>query len=207
MAKSVFAKKLDLIQAEAHKYLSQSGYKKKGRTFNKSLDSGLIHVINFQMGKRSLAGKFTINLGVYIPEIYRAVWDKEAPRFVNHGNCEIEKRIGELIYPHEDLWWDLNKNPKRLSKKVVKIIDKYSLPFLNKFNTQENIILEWNEHGESIGLPPRAGLSIAILLANSGKHEQARSLLIQEYEQTVKKPYAEFVISIANKLGISLENE
>jgi len=197
MAKSEFSKKLDLIQVEAQKYLSQFGYRKKGRTFNRNLETGLIHVLNFQMGRYpvgnhkeippfrlNLYGKFTINLGVYIPEIYRLLWfwNEDEPKFVDHGDCEIEKRIGELVPPNKDLWWDLNKNIKRLSKKVLTVIENYGLPYLNQFASNDDIIKEWEEHGENIGLPPRAGLSIAILLANSGKQEQARNQLIQEYE-------------------------
>jgi hypothetical protein len=212
MAKTVFAKKLDLIQAEAHNFLNQFGYREKGRTFTKSLDSGLIHVINFQMGKNyhfqtgksPLAGKFTINLGVFIPEIYRAIWDKEATN-ITHGNCEITKRIGLLASSPKDLWWDLKKNKRKLSKNVLMHLDKYGLPYLNQFNTQEDIILEWYEHGESIGLPPRAGLSIAILLANSGNHKEARRLLISEYKNNIERPYAENVIRISKRIGISLE--
>lgn len=178
MAKSEYAKNLNYIQAEVYKNLSLSGYNKQGRTFNRPLDSGLIHVIDFQMGRRYLYGKFTINLGVCIPEIYKIIWDKDQPKFVDHGDCEINKRIGELLSPPEDLWWDLNKNPKKLSKKVLGLVEKRGLPFLNQFISHDDIIQEWNEHGEIIGLPPRAGLSIAILLANNGNHQQARSLLI-----------------------------
>ena len=206
MAKTEFSEKLDLIQAEAHKYLNPFGYMKSGRSFNKSLDSGLIHVINFQMGKRSLAGKFTINLGVFIPEVYQAIWDKEATH-INHGNCEIKKRIGFLTPTPKDLWWDLKRNSRRLSKNVLMHLDKYGLPYLNQFNTQEDIILLWNKHGGSIGLPPRAGLSIAILSANRGQHEAARRLLIKEYKNNKEHPYAETVINISKKLGIRLENE
>jgi hypothetical protein len=103
MAKSDFAKKLDIIQTGAYEYLSQFGFRKRGRTFNKSLESGLIHVINLQMGRRSLSGKFTINLGIYVPEIYRMLWfwNEDEPKFVDHGDCEIEKRIGELVPPYK----------------------------------------------------------------------------------------------------------
>jgi len=220
MAKSEYAKKLDLIQTEVHKDLKIIGFRKQGRTFNRSLGSGLIHVINFQMGRHpvgnhkeippfrlNLYGKFTVNLGVYIPEIYRLLWNKDVPKFVDHGDCEIEKRIGELVPPYKSLWWDLNKNTKRLSKKALTVIVKYGLPYLNQFNSHNDIIQEWYEQGEETGLPPRAGLSISILLFNNGDHEQARNLLLQEYSRNYDHPYAGFVVDIAQKLGISLANE
>jgi len=208
MGKSEYTKNLDRIQAEALKYLNQLGYKKKGRTFNKTLDSGLIHVINFQMGRRSLSGKFTINLGVYIPEIYKLLWFwiEDEPKFVDHGDCEITERIGFLAPSSKSLWWDLKKNPRRLNKNVVMHIDNYGLPYLNRFMNQDDIINEWKLGGEQIGFTHRANLSIAILLANSGKRGQARNLLIQECESNMNKPYAEFVLKIANKLDINLEN-
>jgi len=207
MAKTAFAKKLDIIQAEAHTYLRQVGYRKKGRTFNKSLDSGLIHVVNFQMGRRSLSGQFTINLGIFIPEIYKLLWfwEEDEPKFVDHGDCEIINRIGDLKPSSEDLWWDLKKNTRRLSKTIMVHLDKYGLPYLNKLNTQEDIIQEWNKHGDTVGFNHRSGLSVAILLAKSGQEEKAQSLLINEYELHIDEPYAEFVSSIAKKLDISLE--
>ena len=209
MAKSEHARKLDLIQSEVHKELREHGFRKQRRTFNRSLESGLIHVINFQMGRRSLSGKFTINLGIYIPEIYRLLWfwNEDEPKFVDHGDCEIEKRIGELVPPYKDHWWDLNKHTKRLSKKVLTVIEKHGLPYLNQFYSHDDIIQAWNEHGENIGLPPRAGLSIAILLHNKGDHEQARNLLFQEYSRKSDHPYAGLVVDIAQKLGIRLVND
>jgi hypothetical protein len=87
------------------------------------------------------------------------------------------------------------------------VIEKYGLPYLNQFNSHDDIIQEWNEHGEDIGLPPRAGLSIAILLLNNGKHEQAKNLLIQEYRRKPDHPYASFVADIAQKLGLSIVND
>ena len=197
MAKSEHAERLDYIQTVIYKNLSTFGYSKQGRTFNRPLESGLIHVINLQLGRRFLSGKFTINLGVCVPEIYQLIWDEDPPRFVDHGDCEIRKRIGELISPSIDFWWDLTKNPKTLSKSVMLHIEKHGLPYLNHFISHDDIIQEWNEDGENIGLPPRAGLSIAVLLVNGGKHEQARSLLMEEYSRKMDEPYADFVVDIA----------
>jgi len=190
------------ILRETHSLLKSHGYRKKKKIFNRSLDSKLIHVIQFQLGRRSLYGKLTINLGVFIPEIHKLIWDRDMPKFADYGDCEIVKRIGELLSPPEDLWLDLGTKEDELVMNAVELLKLYGLPYLDQFLSNDDIIRKWQDDGEDIGLPARAGLSIAILLANQGHLEQAENLLKQEYIRKKGEPYAGFVINIADKLGI-----
>jgi hypothetical protein len=64
--------------------LKDAGFKKRRYSFNRSADDGLVHVFDFQMGPSdppgathipgltdNLHGKFTVNLGVYSPDMTR----------------------------------------------------------------------------------------------------------------------------------------
>ena len=75
--------RLDRIQKEIFNYLKPLGFKKKGRTFNRQTEDGIYQVINIQSGRYEFGdkyvipgfrenyyGKFTINLGVMVTDIY-----------------------------------------------------------------------------------------------------------------------------------------
>src|SRR5437868_3156941 len=85
MTKSPFAHKLDEIVRSVSPELKAAGFRKKGRTFNRVAEDGFVHVIGFQMGqfpvgnletyvvpglRENLYGKYTVNLGVHIREVY-----------------------------------------------------------------------------------------------------------------------------------------
>ena len=72
-----YKKTLDEIQKLVHSELKADGFKKKGRTHNKTLENGIIQVVNFQMAKyefdsvveipgirTNLYGNFAVNIGV-----------------------------------------------------------------------------------------------------------------------------------------------
>src|SRR5262245_6951914 len=90
MAKSTYADALDAIQAAVYPLLKERGFKRRGRTFNRVTTDALTQVVNLQLapvdppnavapsGFESIPrGLFTINLGVYVPEVAK-----------NHGGGE-----------------------------------------------------------------------------------------------------------------------
>lgn len=82
MPKSDFAVAVDSIQKALRPVLKVHGFKAHGRTFNRLTEDGLTQVVSIQMGasdppgttyfpglRENLHGLFTINLGVYVPEV------------------------------------------------------------------------------------------------------------------------------------------
>ena len=76
-------------------------------------------VIDFQMGRfdppgttfipglrENLYGLFTINLGVYVPEVARHHGGGEAKSVVRDGNCCIRTRLGRTT--RKDSWWKIS---------------------------------------------------------------------------------------------------
>src|SRR3954470_10571898 len=110
MTKSSQSTKVDEVQAALHAWLKPKGFRKQGRTFNRTTDDGLVQVINIQMGasdppgtvhipglRENLYGWFTVNLGVYVPEVGRLLHGiEDAKRFVNEAHCCVRSRLGNL---------------------------------------------------------------------------------------------------------------
>src|SRR5215475_11462786 len=122
MPKTQFAKNVDGIQAEIHEFLKPLEFRKKGRTFNRHTVDGLTQVINLQMGasdppgttyipglRENLHGLFTINLGIFVPEVHRLYLGKN-PIWVLEYNCSIRSRLGQLSAEKKELWWRAELN-------------------------------------------------------------------------------------------------
>jgi hypothetical protein len=217
MVKSESAHKLDELLVDVGKFLKQEGFRKRNHTFNKIVDTGLIHVVNFQMGqfpvgnyldipffRPNLYGKFTVNFGVFVSEIYEATFNHPLSKYINEYDCEIRMRLGSLMY-QTDKWWDLGQEKANLKHEILEGLVKFGLPYLKRFTNRKAIIREWEQNGSKIGLPPRAKLSIAIVLAYQGEINKAKELLESEYIEKHGKPYASFVIAVSRSLGIILE--
>jgi hypothetical protein len=217
MPKSDLAKKLDEVIKVVAPILKMAGYKKRGNTFNKCVEPGIIHVVNFQMApymfnnvneilpfRHNLYGSFTINLGVFILEVHNAVHGWKVSDFVSEPECEIRMRIGKLLSDGTDLWWDLSGDTSTISSDVIKLIQDVALPFLEKLSSRNLIIDEWEKHGDSIGLPPRGRLSIAIMLYGQGKIDEAKELMLAEDIENRNKPSSGLVSRVAERIGINL---
>ena len=128
--------------------LARHGFEFDGnRTFRRlSADQCVSELVNFQLGQRSLSGKFTVNLGVYV--------DGDSPG-INVGqakeyHCPHDRRIrlGHLIpaklpvlaklpyigflFDSRDKWWFFSGDISRLRATLSVVVDKialYGLPW------------------------------------------------------------------------------
>jgi hypothetical protein len=77
-------KKMDTIENSIWPQLRSLNYRKSRGLFNRLQPDGIVHAISFQMGQNwsILFGKFTIEVGIFIPEVYSAFWEKPIPKFV-----------------------------------------------------------------------------------------------------------------------------
>ena len=120
MPKSELASGLDAIQMRLAPELKARGFRVRGRTFNRQSTDGLIQVVNIQMGsfdppgttyrlglRENLYGRFTVNLGVYVPEVATIHGGGAAKDWVREYNCCIRARLGELGAEEADLWWSI----------------------------------------------------------------------------------------------------
>src|ERR1700722_3483316 len=98
---------LNTIQTAIFQYLKPLGFRKKGRTFNRETEKGIVQVINLQSGqhpigehyiipgiRESFYGRFTVNMGVLIEEVHNLNFPSKP--FYNEYHCQIRKRLPEL---------------------------------------------------------------------------------------------------------------
>ena len=103
---------LNAIEKPIAIFLKEQGFRKKGRTFNRETKKGIIQVINFQSGtfpignyeipgfRESLYGKFTVNLGVAIVEIWRVVGTSGGKLQMTTRLLPKRSRLGCLPEPY-----------------------------------------------------------------------------------------------------------
>jgi hypothetical protein len=216
MEKTEFAKQVDEIQSQLTPLLKSNGFRKRGRTYNRTSSDGIISVINFQMGafdppgttyfpelRKNLYGSFTINLGVYVPEVYKFQVGSEVKSFVQENHCCIRARLGALGQESQDIWWKANISGKLLDD-LRNRLEMDALPFLQRFETREAIIRDWpdfyNKYQFGSSSPPN--ITLAIILANQGRTEEARSLLEQQIRQSQHEGHKAYVRSLAIRLGL-----
>lgn len=97
-----------IVKAGVTPTLKPLGFRKSGRTFRRTVESA-VQVINVQSCKWNTADEasFRINLGVFFPEIFYALYGKEGGKVSAAGphepDCTIRTTLGELLPRPEGL--------------------------------------------------------------------------------------------------------
>jgi len=153
--KSDNVKYLNEIQKEVHQYLKPLGFKKSGRTFNRQTEDGVWQVINFQSGqfpigenyeipgfRESFYGKFTVNMGIIINELYKIQIKGKEKSFYQDYDCQIRTRLPQLIWQN-DYWWNINSETAKTSEQIIEGLNQKGISWLDMFETREKICKNW----------------------------------------------------------------
>ncbi len=222
MAKSPFVERMDEVQASLTQLLMPLGFRRRGRTFNRSAEEGVVQVINLQMGLPtpsfskplpvSLAhlnpdvyGLFAVNLGVHVSEISDC--DNSRPltkprRIVQEYECQIRVRLEELA-ERRDFAASLEQPADVLVSAVGRSLVDVGIPFLERFETRAAIIRDWitfNDLERSLSL--RARVDVAIMHATAGRVGEARQLLREQVSRSEHRGHVTYVGDLARQLGI-----
>ena len=204
---------LDAVQRATHAFLKPLDFRKKGRTHNRLTEGGLTQVINFQMGeypvgnnyvipglRESLYGQFAVNLGVMLPCIYDAEHTNEPPATIQEYHCTIRERLSCLAFG-KDTWLELTPDTEALSSTIVDLLDRFGLPFFDQFQSYEDVLKFYDEHGD---LPfqnsGRASVEAALIAKELGDDALAGSLFDRAYSHD-HKGFKKHVAAIASKHG------
>jgi hypothetical protein len=84
--------------------VKKEGFSKSGRNFHRQSGNNWL-VVNVQASQGNIGthGKFTINLGVYLPEVSLLVSDPLRGKPKEY-DCTVRKRIGCLMPGARDHW-------------------------------------------------------------------------------------------------------
>jgi len=215
MAKSEITEAMDDVQASVRPFLRELGWRSRKRAFNRITQDGLTQVIEFQVGRfdppgthyvgfrRNFYGKFTVNVGVYVPEVNQCIgFRKDERLFVHEGDCCIRQRLGPLGPEEQDVWWELG-DPPGVAAEILRRIERDAFPFFAQFESRGAILSKWTvETGNPYtgGNPPR--VVCAIILAAQGRLDEARAYLNAQARDHKNHPHFAWVCALADKLGL-----
>ena len=140
---SEIAQRIDTIIREGlAPLLKRNGFKKKARNFYREFENR-IEVINVQAGKwnEGNEGQFTINVGVYYPDISKITDAVPVKGLPKEYDCTVRERIGLLTPENQDRWWkvDSSVNDSELAENVANQVDALCLPWLSEMSDLETV--------------------------------------------------------------------
>ena len=194
--------------------LKSSGFRKRRHSFNRALPSDLVHVVDFQMGpfdppgteyvppfRVNLYGRFTINLGVYVPEIARRL-DSSRNGWVNEYDCHMRQRIGAVMPDRVDTWWPLD-DPPRAAEAAADALEGHGLPWLDDYRDHDAITAAYlRDQREHLGMAPAAGLHVGLMLLERGDHATGSSVLREYIRQPLNSAHREYVVELLTRQGL-----
>jgi hypothetical protein len=187
------------------KALKSDGYKKAARTFHR-IEEKCIKVVNVQASQGNIGseGKFTINLGVYLPLIESWLERiKPSTGLPKEYECTTRSRIGSLMPDQQDFWWPVNPqtNLAGLALEVRKAWETYGKPWLNQ---------PWNDQRTAADLLERHGNCIEATAAFLLLGETTRAKkVVQEaaawYQANDNANRANWIRESARDLGLNVD--
>jgi Domain of unknown function (DUF4304) len=201
---------MDDLESQLRPFLKAHGYRVRSRTSNRATSEGLTHVINFQMGRfdppgtnfipgfrENFYGRFTVNIGVFAPEVAVAIYGDRPRSFVQEVECCIRMRLGHMGGESADRWWDLPADEKTAAD-LRKRLERDAFPLLAQLQTRDSI-LNWLSQPKGYAGPAR--LTCAIICAHRGEKERATELLAAQV-RGASPGHAKYVRSLAGRLGL-----
>jgi hypothetical protein len=214
MPASEFAKALDGIQRALRPSLKAQGFQVRGRTFNRSTDDGLTQVIHLQLGaadppgttyfpglRENLHGLFTVNLGVYVPEVSELHGGGLPGSWVQAYHCTIRDRLGPASGSEQDLWWQARDTPDVIAA-VQPLLLSYGLVFLERFRSRDLILAELEGQCANLRHCTVPRIVSAIILARRGQVDAARSLLAAQARESLNRNHPAYVRELAERMGL-----
>jgi hypothetical protein len=219
--KSPFVEQMDSVQKDLTAFLRPLGFRSKGRSYNRSCEDGVVQVIGLQMGQYEIGsrlplppalqhfqtdfyGQFTVNLGIFVREIWECGNPSPPKSIVQEYCCHIRRRLGRSDAIGKEYWWHLDQSTERLIADIIPMLNQDGLPFLERFSTRKAVIEEWIDFNENESrLSARARVDVAVILAKLGKLKEAAQLLQDQIQRTPNNGHAEYVRVLSQKLGIN----
>ena len=155
MPKSTYAQAVDAVPM-----LKGRGFKVRGRSFNRAKEHNLTQVVSIQMGasdppgttyitglRENLHGLFTVNLGVYVPEVAGHHGGGAPKSWVQEYHCCVRARLADAAGEERDIWWHARAEGAVIAD-VRRLLADEGLPFLDRFATRDRILAEWQDLAE-----------------------------------------------------------
>lgn len=191
-----------VIKLSLAKTLKEEGYRKSARNFH-LVSKTVVRMVNVQASQGNFGneGKFTLNLGVYLPAIANflsnGLGQGELPK---EYQCTVRERMGELMPRHRDHWWAIN--PKSdlhaVAEEVNKAWLKCGKPWLDQDWESLSVARDLlDKHHQ-----PLEALAASILLKEPKKAIASVREASRWYRKQGNENAANWIISEAKKFGL-----
>lgn len=125
-------------------HIKDFGYERMGSTW-KLMTQHSDRLLNVQTHRRDDLSHltFTINLGVFFPELYRAQHGSLPNPPIQEEQCSPRTRIGWLV-GNSDKWWtvDRNTDESSLASELNSVIGETAMPWLTKLDSMQDALEE-----------------------------------------------------------------
>src|SRR6185369_642575 len=158
--------------------LKSQGFRKDKRLWARP-EGETVQLVGLQASPWSVEddGEFTFNLGVHWPTPYDDVICEPHPRSANTGFCVFCRRIGELLHPPGDKWWNVNKSSKLddVGQNAIQSVIEFGLPELARFQSLSTI----HEYLQKPATPDRTvhnAMRLMVMQAQLGLRDEFREV-------------------------------
>jgi len=173
-------------------FLKNKGFKKKGFSFKRETETGLLQIIELRLGPSwSInSGQINLGFGIFSDEWHKFLNRWKMPSTIRTADCEIRDCYCNIVDQGDNHnWFKLANSLNDLILNLINLLEKNILPYLDRHKTRSNILESYNKFGEKMGLPPRHKLSVAILTYGMGKKEKGLQLVYEEFLANLKNPF------------------
>lgn len=214
MAKSEIVLRLDQLQARLGKLLKPLGFRKVGRTFNRSTEPGLVQVVELGLGEvlplpADLAeeldptyGTTGVDLGVFVEEVYTKNVLSLPKRVIGSGACMIRQPLGQLDGAKHRTW-RVKDDMDDLTDEIGSALLYLGIPFLDRFRTRQSIVDSWIAFNEAERrLSNVARLDVAMILLRRCDLPAAKQLMTDQVRSSDIPGHIAYVREVAARFGL-----
>jgi Domain of unknown function (DUF4304) len=192
--------------------LKSSGFTRKSRTWSRRTN-GKIDVVDVQTSRwnRVESGAFTINLGIFLPEVFEIYWGKPAPACPKEWECVVRMRIGRLLGGIDglkrDQWFDLNteSDVSARGEETSRFLTGLALPFFDSLRSTDDVAVWWLEHTDLADRTTIIGRFYEAILLAKTKHIARAKQVLERFLMDEDAELRDRAFGVAFRLGIELE--
>ena len=149
----------------------------------------------------NLHGLFTVNLGVYVPEVARHHGGGEAKSWVQEYHCCLRARLGDADGEEADIWWHA-KEDASVIEDVQNCLEQSGFAYLEQYSTRDRILRDLGGRSSDAGLGSPRRIVMAVILTERSEKERARELLQRQTLETHNPGHPDYVRGLAARLGL-----
>ena len=131
-----------LVKNHIAPVLSSHGFRRTRLVWNRRLLC-VVHVLDIQTSRwhGDKTAVFTMNLGIWIEQLWRISWDKPVPTTVKEIDCFPRWRISYPMGSATDVWWTVGaRDVEGVGLELQRILLEKCIPFMDALNSISAVV-------------------------------------------------------------------